>query len=732
MFALALAGYCLVAGIVAAVRKDTFGYRLAETARRSGMASFIAVAGAATALVYAALTNDFSVAYILHHSNRDLPGPYKFAVLWSGQEGSILFWCLLLSAYGFVLRLRHKVDQRLVATASTVLAAIQVFFLILVNFIANPFGIMDRVAADGNGLNPLLQYPEMVIHPPMLYLGYVGVSVPFAFGLAALIMKYPGEKWIQITRRWTMVAWLFLTCGVFLGAHWAYTVLGWGGYWGWDPVENASILPWLSATAFLHSVMMQEKRGMMKVWNVWLIFITFMLSILGTLLTRSGVVSSVHSFAQSSIGTWFAGSMGWMGTPWRSIPYFYPGFLEVILFVCLFFYIKNRAHLRSENQLEALVSRESSFLFNNLLFTGACFAVLYGTLLPIFSEWLRGYKITVGAPWFNKVGIPIGLILIFLTAVGPLLAWRSTSWGSLKRNFAAPAIISLALAVVLVVVWAQHGVQPWTDLRGLGTRILNEFINLLLSILLFWSQKYRLLYRRDGLSWAEVSQIYSLLAFTFSSLVITTIASEFLRGGRVLKGKLNTNIIAAMYHLTRRNMRRYGGYVVHFGIVVIVIGFAGAAFNQEKEQEMALSDKLQIGHYTLISQDYTQDDNANYGSESAMLDVYKDGEFLTRLTPQHRTFKASMQGTTIVANHSTLKEDLYVIYAGRNPETGHPIIKAFINPLVSWIWIGVLLVIFGTGVCLVPNALPMRVPVSSAVAVASMEKQSLSPAGLRK
>jgi len=367
LFALALAGYCLVAGIVAAVRKDTFGYRLAETARRSGMASFIAVAGAATALVYAALTNDFSVAYILHHSNRDLPGPYKFAVLWSGQEGSILFWCLLLSAYGFVLRLRHKVDQRLVATASTVLAAIQVFFLILVNFIANPFGIMDRVAADGNGLNPLLQYPEMVIHPPMLYLGYVGVSVPFAFGLAALIMKYPGEKWIQITRRWTMVAWLFLTCGVFLGAHWAYTVLGWGGYWGWDPVENASILPWLSATAFLHSVMMQEKRGMMKVWNVWLIFITFMLSILGTLLTRSGIVSSVHSFAQSSIGTWFAGSMGWWGTPWRSVPYFYPGFLEIIFFVCLFFYIKNHAHLRSENQLEALVSRESSFLFNWLV-----------------------------------------------------------------------------------------------------------------------------------------------------------------------------------------------------------------------------------------------------------------------------------------------------------------------------------------------------------------------------
>ncbi|HZD93077.1 MAG TPA: cytochrome c biogenesis protein CcsA, partial [Candidatus Sulfotelmatobacter sp.] len=287
LFALALALYSFVVGVIGAVRKDTIGSRLAETARRAGMASFLVVFLAAGALVYAAMTNDFSVAYILHHSNRALPTPYKFAALWSGQEGSILFWCLLLSAYGFVLRLRHKVDQRLVAMASAVVAAIQVFFLILVNFVTDPFGMMSSVAADGNGLNPLLQYPEMVIHPPMLYLGYVGLSVPFAFALGALILRYPGEKWIQITRRWTMVAWLFLTFGISLGGHWAYNVLGWGGYWGWDPVENASFFPWLTGTAFLHSVMMQEKRGMMKVWNMWLIFITFMLSILGTMLTRA-------------------------------------------------------------------------------------------------------------------------------------------------------------------------------------------------------------------------------------------------------------------------------------------------------------------------------------------------------------------------------------------------------------------------------------------------------------
>ena len=264
LFALALSAYSFVAGIIGFIRKDERGFRLAETARRAGIGSFVAVTGAALALIWAALNNDFSVAYILHHSNRALPTAYKLAALWSGQEGSLLFWAWLLTTYGFVLRLRHKTDRRLFASASMVLAGIQVFFLMLVNFVANPFGIMDRVALDGNGLNPLLQYPEMVIHPPMLYLGYVGFSVPFAFAMGALINRYPGEKWIHITRRWTMVTWLFLTCGICLGMHWAYAVLGWGGYWGWDPVENASLLPWLSGTAFLHSVMMQEKRGMMK------------------------------------------------------------------------------------------------------------------------------------------------------------------------------------------------------------------------------------------------------------------------------------------------------------------------------------------------------------------------------------------------------------------------------------------------------------------------------------
>src|SRR6202451_2507863 len=331
LLGLALSLYCFGAGAFALALQNRAGgsERLGETARRSGIATFIAVFIAAVVLVVCAFQNDFSIAYIFHHSNRDLPAPYKFATLWSGQEGSLLFWSLLLAAYGFVLRLRYKTDPRLFAYASVVLAGVQIFFLLLVNFAANPFGFMQgTIPTEGSGLNPLLQYPEMVIHPPMLYLGYVGFTVPFAFALGALIMRYPGEKWIHITRRWTMVTWGFLTCGIFLGAHWAYSVLGWGGYWGWDPVENASLMPWLTGTAFLHSVMMQEKRGMMKSWNVWLIFSTFMLAILGTLLTRSGLVSSVHAFAQSPIGTWF-----WV-------------FLVLVLAVCTFTYILNRDHLK--------------------------------------------------------------------------------------------------------------------------------------------------------------------------------------------------------------------------------------------------------------------------------------------------------------------------------------------------------------------------------------------------
>ncbi|MFZ0275183.1 MAG: heme lyase CcmF/NrfE family subunit [Acidobacteriaceae bacterium] len=653
LVALALSGYNLLAGAVA-LRQLATGRRgwisperLAETARRAGIASFFATACAAFALVWAAFTNDFSVAYITEHTNRALPAAYKFAALWSGQEGSLLLWAFLLSAYGFVLRVRHKVDVKLTAYASTILAGIQVFFLLLVNVAATPFSLVQgAIPADGNGLNPLLQYPEMVIHPPMLYLGYVGFSVPFAFALGALMMRYPGEKWIHITRRWTMVTWLFLTVGIFLGMHWAYSVLGWGGYWGWDPVENASLLPWLTGTAFLHSVMMQEKRGMMKSWNVWLIFSTFLLSVLGTLLTRSGLVSSVHAFAQSSIGTWF-----WV-------------FLVFCLAVCTFTYILNRDHLKTEHKLESLVSRESSFLFNNLVLLAACFTVLWGTLFPVLSEYVQGNKVTVSAPFYNRVAVPIGVFLLFLTGIGPILAWRSTSIKSIRRNFVIPGIVGLVVAIAIIPL----GVHPWT------------------------------IFTTD-----EQGAFYAWITFAMAGFVLTAIFAEFFRGAKVIQQKSGQNLLASMIQLTRRNTRRYGGYIVHFGIVLIFIGIAGQAFNQSHEQTMNYKQSFLLGPYRVECLDYSQDSNPNYDTEFALLNVYRGDRLVTKLSPELRIYAASQQPSTIVANHSTLVADLYVIYAGKDPATGQPVIKAFLNPLVAWIWIGLLITILGTGIALAPN-----------------------------
>jgi cytochrome c-type biogenesis protein CcmF len=648
LLALALSAYSFLAGALALAKPGPVSERLGETARRAGIATFALVLLAAVVLVTSAFQDDFSIAYIYHHSNRDLPAAYKFATLWSGQEGSLLFWSLLLAAYGLVLRLRHKTDTKLFAYASVIIAAVQIFFLLLLNFAAHPFALITgTLPADGAGLNPLLQYPEMVIHPPMLYLGYVGFTVPFAFALGALIMRYPGEKWIRITRRWTMVTWAFLTCGVFLGAHWAYSVLGWGGYWGWDPVENASLMPWLTGTAFLHSVMMQEKRGMLKMWNMWLIFATFWLAILGTFLTRSGIISSVHAFAQSSIGGWFK---------W---------FLLITLVVFTFFFFKNKSHLRSEHKLESLVSRESSFLFNNLLLLLACFTVLWGTWFPLISEYVQGNKVTVGPPFYNKVAIPVALLLLLLTAVGPLLAWRKTSLESLKRNFKWPAVGALAVGVLMIAL----GVRPWIDM----------------------------------------AYLYALMAAMLAALVVLTVTSEFIRGGRVIARHTGQNLLASMVHLWHRNTRRYGGYIVHFGVAVVIIGILGTPFNQDKEKEMSYGDKMTIGPYTLVCESYTQDDNPNYSNEWAIINVFKGDKQVTTMYPERRFSKASQQPQTLPRIRSTVKEDLYLTYEGLNETTGRPIIKAHLNPLVMWIWVGVLIMIGGTALGLIPNTSPVRV-----------------------
>ena len=643
LLALLAAVYAFVAGIVGIVTRRTV---LTKSARNAGMAVFGLVTLAVASLEYFFFTDNFTMAYVAEHSNHALPLFYKFAALWSGQEGSLLFWSWLLSIYAFsALFLNRKKHPELMPYVGVVLAGVQTFFLTLNNFVATPFSVLASAnsngvfhlarVAEGNGLNPLLQYPEMVIHPPMLYLGYTGFTIPFAFALAALLGRYPGEKWIHITRRWTMVAWCFQSVGILLGAHWAYAVLGWGGYWSWDPVENASLLPWITGTAFLHSVMMQEKRGMMKVWNIWLVFTTFMLSILGTLLTRSGVISSVHAFAQSGIGTWFV------------------TFLAIIFAVCFWAYWMNRDYLRSDNQLDSLVSRESSFLFNNLVLLAACFAVLWGTLFPVLSEWFTRSKISVGPPFFNKVNVPIALFLLLLTGVGPLLAWRKTSFDALRRNFAWP----LAGGVLAGVIGFIFGFR----------------------------------------------EIYALICLILSVFVTLTIFSEFYRGARVIATRDHTNILTAVGDLTMRNTRRYGGYVVHFGMVLVFIGIAGSAFNKDFQMDMSPGQSLTIGPYTILCQNFDQVANENYQSERATLEVFRGGHSVMMLYPQRRLYLASQVTETMVAVQSSPLRDLYVVYAGRNPDTGKPVIHAYLNPLVKWIWFGGVVVVLGTGLAMLPN-----------------------------
>lgn len=640
LLALICAVYAFVGGIAAILTRHPL---LIKSARQAGIATCGLIFLATFSLVYLFLTDNFSVAYVVEHSNRDLSNFFKVAALWSGQEGSLLFWSFLLSIYvlSVLIAYRNK-NGELMPYVGVVMAGVQIFFLTLNNFVVSPFkvlgvtgasGVLNLVArADGNGLNPLLQYPEMVIHPPNLYSGYTGFTIPFAFALAALLARYPGEKWIHLTRRWTMIAWCFQTLGILLGAHWAYAVLGWGGYWAWDPVENASLLPWLSGTAFLHSVMMQEKRGMMKVWNVWLVFTTFFLCILGTFLTRSGVVSSVHAFAQSSIGNWFV------------------GFLMIAIAVCVIAYVKNRDYLKSENQLDSIVSRESSFLFNNLVLLVACIAVLSGTLFPVFSEWFTGSKISVGTPFFNKVNIPLGLLLLFLTGVGPLLAWRKTSPESLRRNFGWPSVLAVVGAAAM----------------------------------------YALGYR----------DAYSVVCFALCAFVAATIVQEFYRGARVVRMRSGASWVASCVDLTMRNTRRYGGYIVHFGMVLIFIGLAGAAFNKDVQKEMPIGSTIHIGPYDLLLQSVDQKQEPNYTAERMIFEVLKNNKPVMMLYPEKRDFHTGQQNGTMVAIYSTLREDLYVVYAGLSPDGNTPVIHVFLNPLVKFIWFGGVVVVMGTIVAL--------------------------------
>jgi cytochrome c-type biogenesis protein CcmF len=643
LLAFAVALYATVASVIGRVKNKPF---LIVSGERAVYSVWVMMALASGILVYSLMTGDFRFAYVAEHSNRAMPTLYKFAAWWGGQEGSLLFWSFLLSTYASVVVFTNRRRHRdMMPWVVAVLTTIQSFFLILNNFVANPFQMLatDKLIVavpDGQGLSPLLQYPAMAIHPPMLYLGYVGFAVPFAFAIGSLITRQPGDAWIHTTRRWTLVTWLFQSTGVMLGAAWAYHVLGWGGYWGWDPVENASLLPWLSGTAFLHSVMMQEKKGMMKVWNIVLVSSTFFLCILGTFLTRSGVVQSVHAFARSEIGKFFV------------------TFLALGIAATIYLILDRLDYLKSEAQLESVISRESSFLFNNLILLASCFAVLWGTLFPVISEAATGDKISLDSDWYNRLMVPIGLFLLLLTGVGPLFAWRKTSVESLRRNFQAPGIASLLLVAGLLI--------------------------------------------------AGMRNFYALISFGFCLFVALTVMMEFYKGGRSVGAKNNMNLLHAMVELTHRNTRRYGGYLVHMGIVLMFVGFTGHAFNQNEVKELNVGDTMRVGTFDLQMINLEQGDNPNYASHTATMQVSKNGELLGILKPEKRLYKASRQSTSEVGVRPRLNGDLYLNFGGMSDDNKRAVIQAYYFPLVSWIWIGGLVLIGGTFVCLVPSKVKMQ------------------------
>jgi cytochrome c-type biogenesis protein CcmF len=633
------------------------GGRLVESGYRALLAVTLLLTAAMVALWVGFVRDDFALAYVADHSERALPLVYKLAALWGGNEGSLLFWAWVLALYtAVVLRGRDPEAVPFVPYAAAVLGGVLVFFLGVLNFLAPPFARSAVTPADGAGLNPLLQDAYMAIHPPMLYGGFVGFAVPYAFAMAALLARRPGVAWIRVTRKWTLLAFLFLSTGILLGAHWAYHELGWGGYWGWDPVENASLLPWLTGTAFLHSSMIEERRGMFKRWNMLLVTVTFCLTVFGTFLTRSGVLNSVHAFANSGLG-----------------PYFM-GFIGVAAVFSLWLILDRWELLANERELESAVSKEASFLFNNVLFLGATFAVLWGTVFPLVSEAVRGVKVTVGPPYFNTVMVPVGIVLTGLMGVGPLIAWRRASLASLWRAFGAP----LTFGAAILAGAALLGVRRWG----------------------------------------------ALLAFAAASFAVATVVADAWRAMRVRRRVTGDPWGTNALRLLGRNRHRYGGYLVHVAVALMVIGFAGSGGYQVKAQgTLAPGQALRVGPYTLVQRSVGSVQYPERRFVFADLDVLRGGRFVASLQPGANVYaKQPDQPTTAVALRSTLEDDLYVILAGTDGTRATLI--AYVNPLVAWIWIGQVLLILGTLWALWPEGRRVAVP-----AGAPSDARGMVPAG---
>jgi cytochrome c-type biogenesis protein CcmF len=594
---------------------------------------------ASAVMIHAFVVEDYSIKYVQEHADKAQPLFYKLASYWGGLDGSILFWVSLLAIFGSIAVVVNRERHRLlIPWVVVVITLTEMFFLFLMVVHNNPFEtFLTATPTKGQGLNPLLQNFYMAIHPPLLYLGFTGMTIPFAFGIAALATGQLDDSWLRAVRRWTMFAWLFLTVGLTLGALWAYEELGWGGYWGWDPVENAGMLPWFTATAFLHSVMVQERRGMLKVWNVSLVIVTFFLTIFGTFMTRSGVVQSMHAFGEDR-------ELAWMFTT----------FMIATVVASFSLVIYRLPLLRARNELDSWVSREAAFLVNNWVLLFAAFFVLFVTMFPTLSEALRGERLTVGAPFYNKWMAPVGLVLLFLTGVGPLLAWRKASLSNLRDQFLWPTLGAVITGSVL---------------RALGVPV-----------------------------WA------SGLCFALCAFVTVTIFQEFLRGAQVRREATGTDLFTALVGLFARSRRRYGGYVIHLGIVLCFLGFAGNAFQREQEVKLQPHQEVQVGAYLVKYERLSVTDDGQKQMVTAQFDVTSGGRSLGAMYPARWFFRDhESEPTTEVALRRTITDDLYLVLAGYDPQTQIAEFKIIINPLVNWIWLGVGIMLIGTIVALLPE-----------------------------
>ena len=696
-----LGAACLFIGLLAALYAVAASLYGASTSRRRFVVSarravycLAALLSLAMVLLEAAyLRTDLSFALVAQNSSTTTPVFYKLTAMWSSQAGSLLLWVFLLALFASAaLRVTRSAQADVVPYATAVLAAIAAFFLVLVVFYESPFATLAQTPAEGNGLNPLLRHPAMMFHPPMLYTGYVGFSIPFAFAVGALIAGRTGADWIRSTRRFALVAWSFLGTGILLGALWSYAELGWGGYWGWDPVENASLMPWLTGTAFLHSIMVQEKRGMLRVWNMALIVATFVLALLGTFLVRSGILDSIHAFGASTLGTPFL------------------AFIAFVLLGSLVLVLARLGDLRSEGRFDSLLSREAVFLANNVVLVGLCFVIFWGTFFPLISEALTGTEASVGPPWFNRYTTPLALVLVLLTGVGPMLAWRRATLVTLRRLFVAPvAAAGLALVALLAL--------------GPGGRSLPALA------------------------------MFCLVAFS-----ITAIAQELWRGARARRTMSGDRWPLALLRLVARNRRRYGGYIAHAGIAVLFLGVAASsAFVEQRDSRLSVGESVRVGGYTITYREPTArilSDPSRTGAPvtlGAILDVRR-GEERFVLRPSRNYYPSTDRSAGVIGRYfegeatsevdvrwglsrdlwSAVRPDLRTLegpiregdrrFADHDPAVLGLVVATLVeryrrnpppasfrtldSPLVVWIWIGGAIVLLGALIALWPSAGP--------------------------